>query len=385
MSRPRHRNTNPTFLKLIYSIPVDLLQPLRKPLNPTSKGHQVPPQALGQLVIMATLQNATGTPLSDTQGVLPAIPALDNSYGAMLLGTFLGIMLYGLTIHQTYRYFRLYPRDPRPLKLFVLLIVTLETLHTVIWMIACYHFLITDYFKPSAITAGQWTDKVNVILTSVSMLATFGFGISGCVKAFELSLVDFPRFSWLISGAYGCALATDTLLTGALIHVLLHSRTGFKSTDSLIDTLILYSINTGLLTGITGLLTFVFALILPGNYIYAGLSIVNLKLYANSVLAILNSRRSLASSASMVDDFELCPASGASSNTEQSPVQIVTWKSPQWAVPSSQVSTSLWQSTVGSGPVPASHESESDRESPLGRGEKDHKKGTLTMETSSPV
>lgn len=43
MSRPRHRNTNPTFLKLIYSIPVDLLQPLRKPLNPTSKGHQVLP------------------------------------------------------------------------------------------------------------------------------------------------------------------------------------------------------------------------------------------------------------------------------------------------------------------------------------------------------
>lgn len=41
---------------------------------------------------MATLQNATGTPLSDTQGALPAIPALDNSYGAMLLGTFLGIM-----------------------------------------------------------------------------------------------------------------------------------------------------------------------------------------------------------------------------------------------------------------------------------------------------
>ncbi|EIW63549.1 uncharacterized protein TRAVEDRAFT_43835 [Trametes versicolor FP-101664 SS1] len=363
---------------------------------------------------MATLQNATGTPLSDTQGALPAIPALDNSYGAMLLGTFLGIMLYGLTIHQTYRYFRLYSRDPRPLKLFVLLIVTLETLHTVIWMIACYHFLITDYFKPSAITAGQWTDKVNVILTntaslvcqcfyarrvyllhtktrwvvalaSVSMLATFGFGISGCVKAFELSLVDFPRFSWLISGAYGCALATDTLLTGALIHVLLHSRTGFKSTDSLIDTLILYSINTGLLTGITGLLTFVFALILPGNYIYAGLSIVNLKLYANSVLAILNSRRSLVSSASMVDDFELCPASGASSSTEQSPVPIVTWKSPQWAVPSSQVSTSLWQSTVGSGAVPTSHESESGREFPLGLGEKDDKKRTLTMETSSPV
>ncbi|OJT06949.1 hypothetical protein TRAPUB_2195 [Trametes pubescens] len=86
----------------------------------------------------------------------------------------------------------------------------------------------------------------------------------------------------------------------------------------------------------------------------------------------------------MVDDFELCPASDASSSTEQSPVQIVTWKSPQWAVPSSQVSTSLWQSTVGSGAVPTSHELESGRESPLRHG-KDVKKETLTMETSSPA
>lgn len=37
-----------------------------------------------RLVIMATLQNS--------QNALPVIPALDNSYGAMLLGTFLGGM-----------------------------------------------------------------------------------------------------------------------------------------------------------------------------------------------------------------------------------------------------------------------------------------------------
>lgn len=44
----------------------------------------------------------------------------------------------------------------------------------------------------------------------------------------------------------------------------------------------------------------------------------------------LNSPRFLASNMSMVDDFELCPVSDASSITEQSPDGVVqAWKSPQ--------------------------------------------------------
>ncbi|KAH9895559.1 hypothetical protein C8Q73DRAFT_611340, partial [Cubamyces lactineus] len=47
------------------------------------------------------------------------LPALDNTYGALLLGTSFGLMLYGLTIHQTFRYTRLYPKDKLWLKILV--------------------------------------------------------------------------------------------------------------------------------------------------------------------------------------------------------------------------------------------------------------------------
>ncbi|KAI0636240.1 hypothetical protein C8Q77DRAFT_1155943 [Trametes polyzona] len=354
---------------------------------------------------MATSPNGTPPSLNDPLGALPKIPALDNSYGAMLLGTSFGLMLYGLTIHQSYRYFRLYPRDLKLFKVFVLLILTMETVHTVIWMIACYHFLVTDYFNPAGLLTGHWTVQVNVAITGasnllcqtfyarrvfllgpksrwvvglagLSMVACLGFDIGATVEAFRLSLTDFPRFSWLVSGAYGCAVATDVLLTGALIRVLLRSRTGFKRTDSTLDMLIVYSINTGLLTRqayVTGLLVFVFALILPGNYIYAGISIVNAKLYANSVLAVLNSRRSLASSTRVVDDFEMYPTSNSSRSQRSHTAAADTWTGPQ-------VSVSLHHTVpVAAVKVPAPHDLDSDsgRVSAFGRGEKEGRRGNL--------
>lgn len=66
------------------------------------------------------------------------IPSLDNTYGALLLGTFFGLMcvlhsvfrslivlnrhvyrLYGLSLHQGYQYMRIHWGDLRPLKLYV--------------------------------------------------------------------------------------------------------------------------------------------------------------------------------------------------------------------------------------------------------------------------
>ncbi|EIW55352.1 uncharacterized protein TRAVEDRAFT_51476 [Trametes versicolor FP-101664 SS1] len=43
------------------------------------------------------------------------VPALDNTFGALLLGTFLGLVLYGLTLHQGYRYTRFpaYDKDSK--------------------------------------------------------------------------------------------------------------------------------------------------------------------------------------------------------------------------------------------------------------------------------
>ncbi|OJT05272.1 hypothetical protein TRAPUB_3936 [Trametes pubescens] len=82
------------------------------------------------------------------------------------------------------------------------------------------------------------------------MLVTFGFGVAATVEAFiRPTFADFEKVAWMTSAGFGVAAIVDTLLTGTLILALQKSRTGFKGTDSLIDVLIMYAVNTGLLTG----------------------------------------------------------------------------------------------------------------------------------------
>ncbi|KAI0824340.1 hypothetical protein BC628DRAFT_1378944 [Trametes gibbosa] len=138
----------------------------------------------------------------------------------------------------------------------------------------------------------------------LSMLTGISFAIVAGVQAFQPStryITDFERFSWLVSAAYGFSVASDIILTGALVFVLQRSRTGSRRSDTVLSLLITYTINTGLLTSIISVLAFIFALILPGNLIYAGVSIVSAKLYANSLLAVVNSRKSIGNR--FLDDF----------------------------------------------------------------------------------
>ncbi|KAI0351523.1 hypothetical protein OH77DRAFT_926599 [Trametes cingulata] len=101
---------------------------------------------------------------------------------------------------------------------------------------------------------------------------------------------------WMTAGALGAGMISDSLTTGVLIVTLRNSRTGikFSATDRLVHRLILYAVNTGLLTGFFNVLGLTCALVMPNNFIYFAITIVAIKIYASCVLAALNSRTSLA-------------------------------------------------------------------------------------------
>ncbi|KAI0750015.1 hypothetical protein C8Q80DRAFT_1101397 [Daedaleopsis nitida] len=83
---------------------------------------------------------------------LEALPSLDQTFGAVLLGSFIGLMLYGLTIHQSFRYFRLYPTDAPYLKATVR--VAARPRHRDV--ADSYHYLVTNYFNPLGLLDGVW-------------------------------------------------------------------------------------------------------------------------------------------------------------------------------------------------------------------------------------
>ncbi|KAI0654643.1 hypothetical protein C8Q70DRAFT_925348 [Cubamyces menziesii] len=260
--------------------------------------------------------NSSDVP-SDSLPLLPQAPALDNTYGAGLIGTAVGLMLFGLTVHQVYRYFRLYPTDPRYIKIYVVVLLILETFHIVISLHTCYFYLITNYLQPGAFLVPIWS--VNTVPLATGVVAV----VSQCFFAHRVWLVgpqlrplvlisvrlcltvtmphcsyvrplykSYWSVTWVFSASFGVAIVVDSVLTGTLITILHRSRTGIKRTDSMIDLLIVYSVNTGG-SLIFNILTFTFALVYPDNIIYGGFAIVTAKLYANSVLAALNARKSL--------------------------------------------------------------------------------------------
>ncbi|KAI0739957.1 hypothetical protein C8Q80DRAFT_1201419 [Daedaleopsis nitida] len=57
-------------------------------------------------------------------------PSIDRTFGAILIGTFVAAGLYGVTLHQASRYFRVYGDDSLVCKAVAFTTVLLETAHT---------------------------------------------------------------------------------------------------------------------------------------------------------------------------------------------------------------------------------------------------------------
>ncbi|KAH9902439.1 hypothetical protein C8Q73DRAFT_670311 [Cubamyces lactineus] len=249
---------------------------------------------------------------------LPQLPSLDNTYGAILLGSFASLMLYGLTLHQAYRYLRAHATDGIYMKCYVALVVILDTLHSGLCMHMSYWYLVKCYFRPDRLFTGVWSLNMiavtvgvtiilcqcffarrvyiiggkfrNIAFVSVFLfLGELAFAIVATIKAFVLpNLVEFRKFAWTISAAYGLSVGSNAMLTSVLIFVLHRSRTGFERTDSKIDTLIKYAVCTGLMTDLFGILALVFALVQPSNLIYTGIDLVtsNLRQFSTGGLEL---------------------------------------------------------------------------------------------------
>ncbi|KAI0668080.1 hypothetical protein C8Q78DRAFT_1081482 [Trametes maxima] len=325
------------------------------------------------------------------------LPSMDSTLGAIYIGLVIGTMLFGLTIHQTYRYFRLYPNDRFYIKALVIIIVALEAFHSALWVTVGYHYLITEALNISGLILGHWSVRMTVMETGFSVFACqcfyacrvyligpryrwlvvpaavvlvvgLGFAISAGVEAFIYAhyITDFKHVSWLVSAAYGFAVAADVILTGALVFVLRKARTGSKRSDPILDVLTIYTINTGLLTSIVSIAVFVFALILPGNLIYAGISIVGAKLYANSVLAVLNSRKSIDNR--FMDDFTSFSVGARSREPASQTLQFggdiesMVYHIPQMRSCASELSTTSQGASfaAGTGPDDGVHRKERD-------------------------
>lgn len=244
---------------------------------------------------------------------------VEEKLGMTLLGVVFSSMLYGITLSQTYTYFRRFPLDPLSIKLMVLIMSIMDTASAFLITHAGWFYLVQD----ESIDISSWSLNSELALSMV---------ISGLVEAFlvfrvwMLSEKRVPLTVVLVamallhfvSGEYSAALCfklqnfsrfealevpsilrlasgalCDTAIAISLCYFLNQKRTGFKRTDKIIDHLIVYSINTGMLTSITSIVCLITYAVMPITWVYLALCFLLSKLYANTFLCSLNSRQIL--------------------------------------------------------------------------------------------
>ncbi|KAH9939606.1 uncharacterized protein BXZ73DRAFT_75814 [Epithele typhae] len=107
-------------------------------------------------------------------------------------------------------------------------------------------------------------------------------------------------FAWVNTAGVGASTVVDTLIAVTLMYSLHKTRTGIKHTNLLTE--YVPKLQTSAFSwndthpypeSITNILGFIFSLLMPNNLIYVGVNIVGTRLYANSMMAALNSCQSL--------------------------------------------------------------------------------------------
>ncbi|KAL5514860.1 hypothetical protein ACEPAG_2176 [Sanghuangporus baumii] len=86
---------------------------------------------------------------------------------------------------------------------------------------------------------------------------------------------------------------TDIFIVIVLVYLLWRHRTDSKRGDTVVKRLIKYTISTGLITGIWGLLSLIFVEALPNTFVYLIADLTIPKLYINCMLTLLNARSNL--------------------------------------------------------------------------------------------
>ncbi|KAI0771406.1 hypothetical protein BC629DRAFT_1641490, partial [Irpex lacteus] len=247
----------------------------------------------------------------------------DNTYGATFVGFGASAALFGVLCAQTYTYLRRYPLDKIWYKALVLTGASrvLEASHQALIGHAAYYYSISNWGNTSVLlyapsgecfamrvwrctyTAAiskqsltfhssqrrQYLWLCKILTPSERIVAASIYTAKGDLQLSSLLLVHQLKVVGSLSLILG--VTTDCFTAAALCWFLRSLRTGYKKDDSLVNQLTLYAINTGVLTSVVSLATMILYNLMPGNFIFMGCYFVLSKLYANSFLATLNTRR----------------------------------------------------------------------------------------------
>ncbi|KAJ7596671.1 hypothetical protein C8J56DRAFT_918034 [Mycena floridula] len=250
---------------------------------------------------------------------------VDSTLGAALVGFGFSCAVFGILCGQVWTYFQKYPMDKDIYKALVALLWLAETVDQAFIGHAVYFYTVTNFSQPLVLLTGNipWTlvaqvligvsvgtvvkacfamrvwrfSNRNIPVTGLIVLLTFGqfgLGIAYSVRAYQLNkLVLASRLKILASLSLGIGCLTDVVIAIALAYFLRKYRTGYRGSDTLVNKLTIYAVNTGALTSAVSLATLILYDIDPESLEFIAVYFVLSKFYAVSFLCTLNTRKTI--------------------------------------------------------------------------------------------
>jgi hypothetical protein len=261
-----------------------------------------------------------------------------STLGALLVGFGFSSVIFGILSLQAFSYFRRFPNDLPAYKSLVALVWAMEFVDQLLIGHAAYVYIISDYGDMLSIITNKiiWSLLAQIVLTSCvgvivktcfamrvwrfsgrnifvtgTILAlaftTFCVAIVFAIKSALLPsilLLDQTKLYGTVALATG--VTTDVVTASSLCYFLHRLRTGYKKyvvaplyrqaqlfskrSDSLINTLTIYAVNTGGLTSAISLTTLLLYNLRPHAFYFMASFFCLSKVYAISLLCTLNTR-----------------------------------------------------------------------------------------------
>ncbi|KAJ3526363.1 hypothetical protein NMY22_g10198 [Coprinellus aureogranulatus] len=284
--------------------------------------------------------------MADAAATAAPVFVLDNTLGAAFVGMVAAATLHGVSCVQALYYYT-HQTDKWPIKTLVAAVMLFDTVHQALITHTVYTYVVTNWGNPNILGALTWSIVVrahpyqsqslsvsstsskiapcfatpdrsliqridgasrpelldhacmeankNIILTGLASLLVVAEFV--CIVVFTGIAMTYQTFLELaqletLSRVVNALAAAGDVLIAACLCVMLHrSRTGFTRSDTMINKLIMFAVNTGVLTSVCAICSLIAITVAGDTFIYIAFFFCIGRLYTNSLLATLNARK----------------------------------------------------------------------------------------------
>ncbi|KZV95453.1 hypothetical protein EXIGLDRAFT_834279 [Exidia glandulosa HHB12029] len=247
-------------------------------------------------------------------------PDLTLTFGVFEIGILIVMFLTGIMTLQVWNYVRDYQGDPRYVKFMVAFVYVMDVFHSAVLGQALYHYTVQDFgdypdlqkifWDLDATTplagivafvvqtyfclrimriTGTWIYAAGCWILALARLILDCFLTAAIANGGAFPVLESPKTQALGLATLCVGAFSDVLIAGFLVMGFLRARSGFSSTDKLLDKLVAFSIGSGLLTSVVAVCEAITFGAL-NNFVFLVFYFILPKIFSNSLMVSLNER-----------------------------------------------------------------------------------------------